>query len=152
MRDMASSNILGNNRTAERRRIELRQLIDDYEENPTLRLSALRAGDEIAVETLHERLHFRVIDPLLGRVAVTAVAGGRNFDDEACAVHGATWGGSMLWTGRIVVGMNLEISHPRKSANFLFSPVSRFEVRRAGAVVYQSGFAGLRAVGPLELS
>jgi hypothetical protein len=149
---MAVSNFLGSNRTTERRRIELRQLIDDYEENPTLRLSSLREGDEIAVETLHERLRFRVLDPRIGRVAVTAAAGGRNFDDEACAVHGATWGGSMLWTGRIVVGMNLEISHPRKSANFLFSPVSRFEVWRSGTVVFQSGFTGLRPVGPFELS
>lgn len=147
---MAMSNM--HNRTTERRRIELRQLIDDYEENPTLRLSQLREGDEIAVETLHERLLFRVVNPEIGRVAVTAAAGGRNFDNEPCAVHGATWGGSMLWTGRIVVGMNLEISHPRKSANFLFSPVSRFEVHREGAVVVQSGFSGLRAVGPLELS
>src|ERR1051325_8532541 len=149
---MALTKSMGNNRTSERRRIELRQLIDDYEENPTLRLAALRAGDEIAVETLHERLRFRVIDPPLGRVAVTAVAGGRNFYDEQCAVHGATWGGSMLWTGRIVVGMNLEISHPRKSANFLFSPVSRFEVRRAGVVVCQSGFPALRTIGQFELS
>jgi hypothetical protein len=148
---MAVSNML-NNRTSERRRIELRQLIDDYEENPTLRISTLTAGDEIAVETLHERLHFRILDAPLGRVAVTAVAGGRHFDDEPCAVHGATWGGSMLWTGRIVVGMNLEISHPRKSANFLFSPVSRFEVRRAGVVVCQSGFPALRTVGQYELS
>ena len=148
---MAISNIL-NNRTTERRRIELRQLIDDYEENPTLRLSQLCEGDEIAVETLHERVRFRVIDPALGRVAVTAVAGGRNFHDELCALHGSTWGGSMLWTGRIVVGMNLEISHPRKSANFLFSPVSRFEVRRAGAVVFESGFSGLRTVPLCEFS
>jgi hypothetical protein len=148
---MAVSNML-NNRTTERRRIELRQLIDDYEENPTLRIATLQTGDEIAVETLHERLHFRVIDAPLGRAAVTAVAGGRYFDDEPCAVHGATWGGSMLWTGRIVVGMNLEISHPRKSANFLFSPVSRFEVRRAGVVVCQSGFPALRTVGQYELS
>ena len=144
--------MLGDNRTTERRRIELRQLIDDYEENPTLRISALHEGDEVGVETLHERLCFRVLDPLLGRVSVTAVAGGRNFDDEPCAVHGATWGGSMLWTGRIVVGMNLEISHPRKSANFLFSPVSRFEVRRAGNLVHHSGFVALRPNAPLELS
>ena len=144
--------MLGDNRTVERRKIELRQLIDEYEENPTLRISLLREGDEIGVETLHERLTFRVVDPNGGRVAVTAVAGGRNFDDEMCAVHGATWGGSMLWTGRIVVGMNLEISHPRKSASFLFSPVSRFEVRRAGAVVHHSGFSRLRPVEPMQLS
>jgi hypothetical protein len=144
--------MLGDNHTQERRRIELRQLIDEYEENPTLRVASLLPGDEIGVETLHERLQFRVIDPTLGRVSVTAVAGGRNFADEQCAVHGATWGGSMLWTGRIVVGMNLEISHPRKSASFLFSPVSRFEVRRAGAVVNHSGFSRLRPVGPTQLS
>lgn len=138
--------------TVERRRIELRRLIDDYEENPTLRVSSLLVGDEIGVETLHERLRLKVIDPDVGRVSVTAVAGGRNFDDEQCAVHGATWGGSMLWTGRIVVGMNLEISHPRKSASFLFSPVSRFEVRRAGSVVQHSGFSRLRPVTPAQLS
>jgi hypothetical protein len=147
---MAISNMF--NRTTERRRIELRQLIDDYEENPTLRISQLCEGDEITVETLHERLLFRVINPSVGRVAVTAAAGGRNFADEACSVHGATWGGSMLWTGRIVVGMNLEISHPRKSANFLFSPVSRFEVYRGGAVVSHSGFSSLRGLAPAELS
>lgn len=142
----------GDSYTIERRKIELRQLIDEYEENPTLRIAALREGDEIGIETLHERLRFRVVDPSGGRVTVTAVAGGRNFEDEPCAVHGATWGGSMLWTGRIVVGMNLEISHPRKSANFLFSPVSRFEVRRAGNVVQHSGFSRLRPVGPVQLS
>jgi hypothetical protein len=144
--------MLGDSFTVERRRIELRQLIDEYEENPSLRLAALKAGDEIGVETLHERLSFRVLDPSGGRVTVTAAAGGRNFDDEPCAVHGATWGGSMLWTGRIVVGMNLEISHPRKNANFLFSPVSRFEVRRAGSVVQHSGFSRLRPIGPAQLS
>ncbi|HQR40692.1 MAG TPA: hypothetical protein PLF26_20085 [Blastocatellia bacterium] len=142
----------GDSHTVERRRIELRRLIDDYEENPTLRVASLHAGDEIGIETLHERLCFRVIDPGVGRVSVTAVAGGRNFADEQCAVHGATWGGSMLWTGRIVVGMNLEISHPRKSASFLFSPVSRFEVRRAGAVVQHSGYSRLRPVEPAQLS
>lgn len=144
--------MLGDSFTIERRRIELRQLIDEYEENPSLRIASLKAGDEIGIETLHERLCFRVLDPGGGRVTVTAAAGGRNFDDEPCAVHGATWGGSMLWTGRIVVGMNLEISHPRKSANFLFSPVSRFEVRRAGAVVQHSGFSRLRPIGPSQLS
>ena len=149
---MASSNIPENGRTLERRRVELRKLIDDYEDSPALRISNLRPSDEIAVETLHERLRFRVLDPVGGRVTVTAVAGGRNFSDEACALHGATWGGSMLWTGRIIVGMNLEISHPRKSANFLFSPVSRFEVWRAGSVVFQSGFASLRPVTPTGLS
>ena len=149
---MASSNIPENGRTLERRRIELRKLIDEYEDSPTLRIAALHASDEIAVETLHERLRFRVVDPAGGRVTVTAAAGGRNFADEACALHGATWGGSMLWTGRIIVGMNLEISHPRKSANFLFSPVSRFEVWRAGSVVAQSGFVSLRPVAPTGLS
>ena len=149
---MALFDMPSSNRTAERRRVELRELIDEYEESPTLRLSLLREGDDVAVETLHERLRLHVLDPNGGRVTVTAAAGGRNFADEPCAVHGATWGGSMLWTGRIVVGMNLEISHPRKSANFLFSPVSRFEVRRSGVVVYQSGFTALRPVGPCELS
>jgi len=144
--------MLGDNRTMDRRRVELRQLIDRYEEHPTLRLSSLCEGDEVCIETLHERLHFRVIDPVTGRVAVTAVAGGRYFNDEACAVLGATWGGSMLWTGRIVVGMNLEISHPRKSASFLFSPVSRFEVKRHNAVVAFSGFSRLRPVEPAQLS
>jgi hypothetical protein len=144
--------MLGDNHTSERRKIELRELIDEYEENPTLRIASLREGDEVALETLHERLLFRVVDPTLGRVSVTAVAGGRNFDDEMCAVHGATWGGSMLWTGRIVVGMNLEISHPRKSASFLFSPVSRLEVRRAGSVVHNSGFSRLRPIEPVQLS
>jgi hypothetical protein len=140
------------NTTLECRRIELRHLIDEYEESPTLRMASLCAGDEIGVETLHERLCFRVLDPEGGLVSVTAVAGGRNFENEQCALHGATWGGSMLWTGRIVVGMNLEISHPRKSANFLFSPVSRFEVRREGTVVYESGFVGLRPTSPSQLS
>jgi hypothetical protein len=149
---MASSNIPENGRTLERRRIELRKLIDEYEDSPTLRLAGLQPADEIAVETLHERLRIRVVDPAGGRVTVTASAGGRNFHDEACALHGATWGGSMLWTGRIIVGMNLEISHPRKSANFLFSPVSRFEVWRAGSVIAQSGFTSLRPVAPSGLS
>lgn len=143
---------MGDNYTTERRRIELRQLIDEYEENPTLRIAALQIGDEIGIETLHERLCMRVVDPDCGRVTVTAVAGGRNFDDEQCSVHGATWGGSMLWTGRIVVGMNLEISHPRKSASFLFSPVSRFEVHRAGNIVHHSGFSRLRPIEPMQLS
>ena len=142
----------GDSYTIERRKIELRELIDEYEEHPTLRVASLREGDEIGIETLHERLRFRVVEPSVGRVTVTAVAGGRNFDDEPCAVHGETWGGSMLWTGRIVVGMNLEISHPRKCANFLFSPVSRFEVWRAGAVVQHSGFSKLRPLGPIPLS
>jgi hypothetical protein len=142
----------GDSFTIERRRIELRQLIDDYEENPTLRIASLQIDDEVALETLHERFSLRVVEPSLGRVKVTAVAGGRNFDGEACTVHGSTWGGSMLWTGRIVVGMNLEISHPRKSANFLFSPVSRFEVRRAGALVHLSGFSKIRSLGPVPLS
>lgn len=149
---MASSNIPENGRTLERRRVELRKLIDEYEDSPALRIASLQPADEIAVETLHERLRFRVVDPTGSRMTVTAVAGGRNFDDEACSLHGATWGGSMLWTGRIIVGMNLEISHPRKSANFLFSPVSRFEVWRAGAVIFQSGFASLRPVTPTGLS
>lgn len=144
--------MLGDNRTIDRRRVELRKLIDRYEENPTLRIASLCAGDEVGIETLHERLSLRVIDPCVGRATVTAVAGGRNFNDEMCAVLGATWGGSMLWTGRIVVGMNLEISHPRKSASFLFSPVSRFELRRDGAVVANSGYSRLRPVEPRQLS
>ena len=53
------SSMLGDNHTLERRRIELRQLIDEYEENPTLRVASLQAGDEIGVETLHERLQIR---------------------------------------------------------------------------------------------
>jgi hypothetical protein len=86
--------------------------LDDFSRehgaSPGIDLDDLETGTVVNVETRHSSYRLLVVD---GATHKVLIKGGRLFaDDTPARIDGSTIGGSILASGRIIIGFRLELS------------------------------------------
>jgi hypothetical protein len=95
----------------------------EYGTCPGIDLDDLETGTVVNVETRHSTYRLRILD---GASRSVLIRGGRLFaDDTPARIDGSTIGGSVLASGRIIIGFRLELSAGGRSV--VTSPVQSIE-------------------------
>jgi hypothetical protein len=95
----------------------------EYGACPGIDLDDLETGTVVNVETRHSNYRLLVVDGSTHRVLIR---GGRLFaEDTPARIDGSTIGGSVLASGRIIVGFRLELSAAGRAV--VTSPVKSIE-------------------------
>jgi hypothetical protein len=85
----------------------------EYGARPGIDLDDLETGTVVNLATCHSHYRLLVVDGARHRALIR---GGRLFaDDTPVRIDGSTIGGSMLASGRIIVGFRLELSTKERS-------------------------------------
>ena len=108
------------------------KLAQSVEDKPKLVLSELRIGAKIIVRTKNSEYRFTKIAQdqyeAQGGWFDAPSMGGRFDAPIVCHIHGCTFGGSMLMTGRLCEGMRLEISFLDRPGLLTTSAIQDFSV------------------------
>lgn len=86
------------------------QLVAEQEQAGVVNTQELAAGTNLRVKTTNTTYEIKMVDPRNGQIIIH---GGDRFPmEQRVRLNGATYGGSMLWVGRIGIGMRMEIERP----------------------------------------
>jgi hypothetical protein len=103
-------------------------LVAEQQESGAVDTTKLAPGTKVRVVTLNTTYDLEIID---GRSGKVRIEGGHRFPFAMDVVlNGSTWGGSMLWVGRLGIGMAMELERPNYKP-LLTSPIQSVTVMEA---------------------
>lgn len=112
--------------------MDVLQQVRDQAEKGGVRLSTLRHGTKILVETLNSFYELTVSGSKAKLFGGTCADGTTRFPQEVDAfVVGSTWGGSVVMTDWIGIGMHVEVAMSDLSSGIVTSPVRSITIEEA---------------------